>query len=310
MSPQNCSISFKWATSGGHCVEIIFSKSPLIEATAFPRRFTSVHTIPVTNIPFTVPNASQSVVMSPWCGLVELRVVGQSSAESSCVLSHSSLSAAGFFFCGPGAGRRPALAPPVPGPPPHLCVTSQISLGATALWCGQIVTKGGTWRARGTALATLRGEGAGKCVSGGSPQRQQRGDAEARCEAGSIPGVWSSHPVVSRVDQCAAAYISREARLLISCALYKPLQVRNPMNQLLQWLFTVSRIIKKKKKKHSTKWNKGINKGKYLLFFCKNRKTASDAESWFNCLDGKPPIDCQALIHDLTLLSLNLESPQ
>lgn len=73
-------------------------------------------------------------------GLLELMVVKQSFAESSCVLSHGSLSMA--FFCSPGAGRHPARA--LPGPaPPHLCVTSRISLGMTALWCGQIVTKEG-----------------------------------------------------------------------------------------------------------------------------------------------------------------------
>lgn len=46
------------------------------------------------------------------------------------------------FFCSPGAAEHPALALPVTGPHPHLRVTSQLSLGLTALWCGQIVTKG------------------------------------------------------------------------------------------------------------------------------------------------------------------------
>lgn len=58
------------------------------------------------------------------CGLVELMVVKQSLAESSCVLSHGSLSMA--FFCSPGASRHPVLTLPVPNPSQSVCHESDL----------------------------------------------------------------------------------------------------------------------------------------------------------------------------------------
>lgn len=82
---------------------------------------------------------------------------GGEAQQQAVVLSHTPAWARCFFFffCSPGGRQAPSVST-ARAAPPHLRVTSQISLGLTALWCGQIVTKGGPgdWETR----ASWRGD--------------------------------------------------------------------------------------------------------------------------------------------------------